>query len=105
EGLAGMLEVAQGVDHWDGSVLCKLGDGVVRKGAENDGIDPPLEIVRHIAQRFTRAEALARLVYEDRGAAERSHAGLEGDARAQRGLLEEEHELLARECAGEILRA
>ena len=45
-----------------------------------------------------------RLVDEDGVAAERVDAGLEGEARAQRGLLKEEHELARVERVAEVFR-
>ncbi len=72
-----------------------LGDGVVRVGAEDDEVHPALEIMGHVGEGLALAEGRLGLVDEDGVAAEGVDGGLEGEAGAQRGLLEE-HDHLAR---------
>src|SRR5580692_2314579 len=49
-------------------------NGLLREGAQHDQIDPALEIVRHIAQRFARVQALFRLIDKHRISAQSGHA-------------------------------
>ena len=103
--LAGMLEVAEGIDHGDAGVLRHFGDGLVRIGAQHDDADPALDVARDVGQGFALAQGRLGLVDEERGAAEGVHRRLEGEARAQRGLLEEHDHLLRVERPAIILRA
>ncbi len=93
-GLAGMLEVAEGVDDGDARVLRHFCDGLVGVSAQHDDLDPALDVARDVGQGFALAEGRLGLVDEERGAAEGVHRRLEGEARAQGGLLEEHDHLL-----------
>ena len=95
DGLAGVLEVGERVDDGDARAGGHLGDGVVRVGAEDDDVHPALEVVGHVGEGLALAEGRLGLVDEDGVAAEGVDGGLEGEAGAQRGLLEE-HDHLAR---------
>ena len=79
-----------------------LGDGVVRVGAEDDDVHPALEVAGHVGEGFALAEGRLGLVDEDGVAAEGVDRGLEGEARAQRGLLEEHDHLLGVERVAEV---
>jgi hypothetical protein len=59
-------------------------------------------VVSDIAQALASAQTRLRLIDEERRAAEAVDASFERQARAQRGLLEEQHDLLARQNAAEI---
>ena len=50
--LAGMLQVAERVDHRDARVLRHPFDRLVGEGAQHDGVHPALDVVRHVAQEF-----------------------------------------------------
>src|SRR6202021_1793361 len=80
-------------------------DGFLREGAKHDHVDPALEIVRDVAERFAGVEAALRLIDEHRSAAEACHARFEGEARAQRWLFKEHNHLLAGQGALEDGRA
>ena len=55
--LAGMLQVAERVDHRNAGVLRHSLDRVVRVSAQHNGIHPALHVVRDVAQVFARIEA------------------------------------------------
>src|SRR5579884_1569670 len=105
ERLAGMFEIAERVDDGYARMLGHLLDGGVLEGAQDNAIDPALEVMGDIAELFTGIEAVARVVHEKRGAAQARHAGLKCQASAQRGLLEKHGELLAEQRAAEVLGA
>ena len=95
EGLAGVLEVREGIDDGGLGAGGHLGDGVVGVGAEDDEVHPALEVVGHVGKGLALAERRLSLVDEDGVAAEGVDGGLEGEAGAERGLLKE-HDHLAR---------
>ena len=102
--LAGMLEVGERIDHRHARVGGHLGDGVVRVGAQHDHVDPALHVARHVGDGFALAERRVGLVDEDRVAAHGVDAGLEGQARAQAGLLKHQHHLLGVERVAILAR-
>ncbi len=65
--LAGMLQFAESIDHRNGRMLRHGGDGLVRKRAQHDAVDPALQVVRHVAQALASAQARLRLIDEERG--------------------------------------
>ena len=75
--LAGVFEVAEGIDHRYGCIFGHLSDGVVRIGAQHDQADPALEVARHVGEGFALAERRLGLIDEDRVAAEGVDSGLE----------------------------
>ena len=79
-----------------------LGDGVVGVGAEDDDGHPALEVVGHVGEGLALAEGRLGLVDEDGVAAEGVDGGLEGEAGAQGGLLEEHHHLAGVEGVAEV---
>ena len=81
---------------------CHLGDRVVRVGAQDDDAHPALDVVRHVGDGFALAERRLGLVDEDGVAAEGIDGGFEGEARAQRRLLEEHHHLACIERVAEV---
>ena len=95
DGLAGVLEVGEGVDDGDLRAGGDLGDGFVGVGAEDHDGHPALDVVGHVGEGFALAEGRLGLVDEDGVAAEGVDGGLEGEAGAEAGLLEE-HDHLAR---------
>ena len=72
------------------------------EGAQHDDVDPAFEVVGDVVERLAGVEAAGRLVDEECAAAQAVHAGFKSEARAQRGLLEEHHHLLAGEDAAEV---
>ena len=71
--LARMLQIAERVNHRDTGVLRHAFDGLLRERAQHNHIHPALQVVRHVAQRFARAEAFLRLVDEHRRTAQARH--------------------------------
>src|SRR5438445_8799548 len=69
----------------------------VSERAKDDAINPALKVVSDVAQLFPRVKPPLRLIDERGPAAHASHACFESQARAQGGLLEEHHDLLARQ--------
>ena len=102
ERLAGMFELAEGVDHRNVGVGGHLFDDRMAEGAQHDEVDPAFEVVGDVVERLAGIEAAGRLVDEEGAAAQAVHAGFEGEAGAQRGLLEEHDHLLAGEHAAEV---
>ena len=102
--LAGMLQIAERVDHRNRRVLRHSRDRGMREGAQHDAVHPAFQIVRDVAQFFASVQAAVGLVDENGQTTETRHSGLEGDPRTQRRLLEEHHDLLARQHFAEIHR-
>src|ERR1035441_2562373 len=102
ERLAGMFEFAERVDDRNVGVGGHLFNNRMAEGAEHDEVDPAFEVVRDVVERLAGIEAAGCLVDEESAATEAVHAGFEGEAGAQRGLLEEHDHLLAGENAAEV---
>ena len=81
------------------------GYGFVGKGAQHDAVHPALEVAGDVGERFARAQPPAGLINEERTAAERADADFKRHPGTQRRLLEDEHQLLARESARKLRRA
>ena len=79
-----------------------VGHGLVRERPQHHAIDPALQVVRHIAQALARAQPRLRLVHKERYSAQAVDARLERQPRAQRRLLEEQHNLLADQRAAVV---
>ena len=88
-----MLLVGQRVD--DAEPRRRCGERLqprLRVGADDGAVDPALEVARDVGDRLALAEHfLARRL--DHVAAELAHGDLEGRARAQRRLLEQQREV------------
>jgi hypothetical protein len=104
ERLAGMLEFTQSVDHRDAGVFRHSCDRCVRERTQHDAINPALEIMRDVAEALSRVDARRGLIDKECVSTEAGDTGLEGEARAQRWLLEEHHQLLAGERAAKVGR-
>ena len=102
DGLAGVFEVGERVDDGDARAGGHLGDGLVRVGAQHHDAHPALDVVRHVGEGLALAERRLGLVDEDGVAAEGVDGGLEGEAGAQAGLLEEEDHLAGVERVAEV---
>ena len=63
-------------------MLCHVFDGLMRVGAQHDGVHPALEIVCDVAESFAFAKALFGLVDKGHASAEACHACFEREARA-----------------------
>ena len=74
------------------------------EGADDDCIHPALDVVGNIAQRFAVFHAGAGLVHKEGGAAQAGHAGFKGQAGAQGGFFEEQHQLFAGQRRTKISR-
>jgi hypothetical protein len=68
-------------------------------------IHPALEVAGNVGERFARAQPPGSLINEERAAPKRADADFERHSRAQRRLLEDEHQLLAGQRARELRRA
>src|SRR3977135_400034 len=99
--LTGMLEVAERVDYRNIGMRGHLFHGGVVESAQHDQVDPALEIVGDVAERLAGVETATGLVDKESGAAQAVHAGFEGQTRAEGGLLEKHHHLLASQRAAE----
>ena len=69
--------------------------GLMREGANHNEVDDTREVARDILRRFALADPDIAGREINRMAAELRHAGFEGDARTQRGLLENHRESFA----------
>ena len=87
-----MFALAERVDHGHSGPLGELKDRVVRVGSGGDAVHHPPEHPRDVAYRLPLAGADLLRSEVDRAPAEALHRDLEGDARAQRGLLEDERQ-------------
>src|SRR5713226_8982084 len=70
EGLAGMFELAESVDHRNAGVGCHLFDDHMAEGAEHDDVDPAFEVVGDVVERLAGIQAAGRLVDEEGAAAQ-----------------------------------
>ena len=59
-----MLKIAERVDHRDEACSAMSFDRAVAKRTQHDAVDPALEVVGNIAQRFAGVHATGRLVDE-----------------------------------------
>ena len=92
ERLAGVVQVGEHVDHRDLAVLGEAFEHLVRSGAHADRGDVAREHERRVAQRLAARELQLVGAQHDGVAAELVDADLEGDARARRGLLEDQRD-------------
>src|SRR5690348_17135891 len=76
----------------------------MRERAQHDAIDPALEIVRDVAQTLPGIDARSRLINEECVSAEARDSSFKRKTSAQGRLLEEHHNLLARQRSAEVLR-
>ena len=102
--LAGMLEVRERVDDGDARVGGHLRDGVVRVGAQDDDVDPALDVAGDVGDGLALAEGRVGLIDEDGVAAHGVDAGLKAEAGAQAGFLKHEDHLLGVEGMAVLAR-
>jgi hypothetical protein len=102
DGLAGVLEIGEGVDDGDPGAGRDFGDGLVRVGAEDHDGHPALDVVGHVGEGFAFAEGRLRLIDKDGVAAEGVDGGFEGEARAEGRFLEEHDHLFRVERVAEV---
>ncbi len=102
--LAGMLKITECVDHGDARMLRHSSDRLLGKRTQHDQVDPALQVVCHVAQRFASVNSLMCLIDEHRRPAQAHHSCFKRQPRAQRRLLEEHHDLPARERPLKICR-
>src|SRR6059036_2073428 len=88
--LAGVLAIRQPVDHRDRRVPGERGDRRVGVDARHDAVDPQGQVAGDVGHRFTRAQADLAAVEMHGASAQLDEADLEGDASAERGLLEDQ---------------
>ena len=90
--LAGMIFVRERVDHGNIRVGSEFFKSFLREDARDDSLHPTLEILGNVADGLALAEAGGSVIEKRGRSAEIGDADLESDARAQRGLLEDQHE-------------
>src|SRR5579864_2911585 len=95
ERLAGMLQVAERIDHRNGSMFGHAFNRLLLEGSQHDHIHPALEILRNVTELFARVDAAGSLVHKMTDAAEAGHSRLKRKPSPQRRLLEKHHHLLA----------
>jgi hypothetical protein len=95
--LARMLQIAQRIDHRNRRVMRHVRDRFMRERAQHNHVDPALEVVRNVAQRFARIQPALRLIHKHRGSAQAAIPASNVKPRAQRGLLKKHHHLFARQ--------
>ena len=99
--LAGVVEVAQGVDNRHRRPLGQPLDGGLLEDAGDDAVHPAVEVARDILQRLPDAD---RPVDEERVAAQLLDRQLERQPGAQRGFFKQQGDGLAIERVGVIAR-
>ena len=103
ERLAGMKFVRERVDHGNVGVGGEIVERFLREDARHDALHPALEIFRDVANRLAFGQLRAGVIEKNGRAAEIGDARLEGHARAQRGLFEDQHEHAGRrETCGSV---
>src|SRR5258707_1298125 len=100
--LAGMKLVGKRVDHGDAGVRRHFLEDTLMVNARDDALHPALEVASDIGDGLPRAERCGRLrvVEENHGAAHALDADIEGDTRAERGLLKNQRDEFAVERGG-----
>ena len=61
-GLAGMLYLAERVDHRNGRVHRHRGHRLMGERAQHDAVDPAFQIVGHVAEALASAQTRLRLI-------------------------------------------
>ena len=89
EDLAGMVFVGQAVDHRHARDAGEALDDLLSERADHHDVDHARHHLRHVFDRLAAPELRVACVQVDRRAAELVHAGLERQARASAGLLED----------------
>src|SRR5213082_1744320 len=90
QALAGMELVGKRVDHRNAGVCGHFLEHLLRINARHDAVNPAVEVARHIRYRFPLAERSGglRVIKEHYRSAHALNPDIEGDARTQRGLFE-----------------
>ena len=99
--LAGMIQIAQGVDHGDVRPLGELVDRVLGEDARHDSLRPAVQVPGDVFDRLALAD---RADGGDGIAAELLDRQFESDPRAQRRLFEQQAEVAPGECLRKSLR-
>ena len=92
--LAGVEQIAQGVDHRHGRPFGQPIDGLLPEHPGDDAVHPAVQVARHVLQRLAHAD---RRLEKQRIAAQLFDGQLERQPRAQRGLLKQQRDGLARQ--------
>ena len=80
-------------------VLREIIERFLRENARDDSVHPAFEIFRDVANGFALAQARQRVVEKHRRAAQAGDADFKSDARAQRGLFENQRQERGRQSA------
>src|ERR1700675_2714295 len=83
QSLTGMLEIAKRVNDRNAGVLRHPFDGLLVESAQNDRVDPALQIMRDVAELFSCIDSFVSLIHKKRCSAQAGHAGLKRQTRAQ----------------------
>src|SRR5258708_24952189 len=99
--------VRKRVDRGNGGVRRHFLEATLMVNACDDDLHPALEVASDIGDGLTRAErgGCLRVVQENDGAAHALDADVEGDTRAERGLLKNQRDEFAVERVGVTARA
>ena len=97
ERLAGMKLVGERVDHGDAGVRRHFLEDTLMVNASDDALHPALEVARHVGDGLPCAErgGCLRVVQKNNGTTHTLDADVEGDPRAERGLLKNQRDELA----------
>lgn len=99
ENLAGVVEIAEGVDDGDAGPAGEFLDGVLGEDAGDDAVGPAVEVAGDIGEGFAVADE-ADLC--DGTAAELLDGEVKGEAGAEGGFFEQEAEVASGEGVGEV---
>src|SRR5258708_20498501 len=99
ERLAGMKLVGERINHWNGRVGRHFVKDTVVVNARDNALHPALKVASDISDGLPRAErgGCLRVVQENDGATHALDADVEGDTRAERGLLKNQRDEFAME--------
>jgi hypothetical protein len=98
--LAGVIALAQCVDYRDRGPLGQLVERALRESAGHDGVDPAIEVARHVADGLALANPSVAVILENVAAAELLDGQLKRHSGAQRRLFEEQRDIAARQIMG-----
>src|SRR5882672_1432816 len=95
--LAGMVEIGQRVDDWNGRVRRQGIESLLRKYTRDNSVHPARKAPRDIGNRFALAQPRVCVIEEDGRTTHAHHADLKRDPRAQRRLFKNHRQESARE--------
>src|SRR3954462_3968096 len=93
--LAGMLQIAQGVDYRNRGMMRHTLDGLVCECPQHDDVNPALQVMSHVTQLLACVQSALRLIDEHGRSTQAYHSRLECETGSERWLLEEHHHLFS----------